>query len=123
LIQTNDGGYALAGVKGDYEEGDFWLVKTDVAGNMQWNYTSGGSKHDIAYSIIQLSDGGYAFAGYTDSEPGGPYSRDAHLAIVAVESGLAWVDSAADTIILYRGLTDAYWNYVRVRIWKIKDSS
>ena len=35
----------------------------------------------------------------------------------------AWLgtDSTADTIILYRGTNDAYWNYVRVRIWTIEE--
>jgi len=36
-----------------------------------------------------------------------------------VESGLVWTDSTADTITLYRGAADTYWNYVRVRIWTI----
>ena len=36
-----------------------------------------------------------------------------------VESGLAWTGSTANTVTLYRGATYAYWNYVRVRIWKI----
>ena len=35
------------------------------------------------------------------------------------EFGLAQIDSSANSITLYRGATDPYWNYVRVRIWKI----
>jgi hypothetical protein len=38
-----------------------------------------------------------------------------------IESGLTWTDSTSDTITLYRGATDAYWNYVRVRVWTIKE--
>ena len=37
------------------------------------------------------------------------------------EVGLAWTDSTVDTVTLYRGTADPYWNYVRVRIWKIKE--
>jgi len=40
---------------------DFWLVKTDLNGSMQWNRTYGGSDLEKAYSLIKTSDGGYAF--------------------------------------------------------------
>ena len=68
LIETSDGGYALAGVT--YSSSaweDFWLVKTDQYGNMEWNQTYGGEYSDWAYSLIETSDGGYALCGYTRS--------------------------------------------------------
>jgi len=69
LIQTADGGYILAGSTKSFGAGDFdwWLIKTDGAGNMQWNQTYGGSGTDIASSLVETSDGGYAIAGYTFS--------------------------------------------------------
>jgi hypothetical protein len=69
VIQTTDGGYALAGYTDSSGAGgnDFYLVKTDAAGNMMWNMTYGGIGDDEAYSLIQTSDGGYALAGYTSS--------------------------------------------------------
>jgi hypothetical protein len=73
LIQTSDGGYALAGQKdfaiyGErYSTGgkglDFWLIKTDEYGKIEWNRTYGGSAHDGLASLIATSDGGYALAG------------------------------------------------------------
>jgi hypothetical protein len=67
VIQTGDGGYALAGYTNSSGAGgyDMWLVKTDVNGTMQWNVTYGGPQDDMANSIIQTSDGGYILAGYT----------------------------------------------------------
>jgi hypothetical protein len=69
LVQTSDGGYALAGETWSFGAGDsdFWLVKTDASGNIQWNQTYGGTNPDVAYALVQTSDGGYALAGGTGS--------------------------------------------------------
>jgi hypothetical protein len=69
VVETSDGGYAIAGTTESFGAGsfDFWLVKTDVNGSMQWNRTYGGSNLEKAYSLIKTSDGGYAIAGYTQS--------------------------------------------------------
>ena len=64
VVQTSDGGYALLGVTNSFgADGDYWLVKTDSAGNMEWNHTYGGSLGDIGYAVVQTVDGGYAMAG------------------------------------------------------------
>ena len=75
LVYTSDGGYALAGGRDFSTYGeqyslngrgiDFWLVKTDSFGNIEWDRTYGGSRHDSASSIVETSDGGYALGGYT----------------------------------------------------------
>lgn len=75
LVYTSDGGYALAGGKDFSTYGekyslndrgiDFWLVKTDKFGNIEWDRTYGGSWHESASSVVETSDGGYALAGYT----------------------------------------------------------
>ena len=69
VIQTVDGGFALAGYTSSYGVGftDLWLVKTDARGVPQWNCTCGGPATDWASSIIQTVDGGFALAGYTSS--------------------------------------------------------
>jgi hypothetical protein len=70
LVETSDGGYVLAGTTYSFDdaegESDFWLVKTDADGNVQWNRTYGGQKSDVAYAVIETSDGGYALAGSID---------------------------------------------------------
>jgi len=68
LVETPDGGYALAGYTNSFgvERHDFWLVKTDRYGNMEWNRTYGGSEFDVAHSLIVTSDGGFMMAGYKD---------------------------------------------------------
>ncbi len=118
LVQTSDGGYAISGSTYSFGAGarDVYLVKTDSLGNMQWSKTYGGTYDDIGYSLVQTWDGGYAIGGLTYSFGAG--SNDVYLVKTAVESGLAWT-ATANTITLCRGVTDTYWNYVRVRIWKI----
>jgi hypothetical protein len=125
LVQTSDGGYALLGYTSSFGAGgiDFWLVKTDASGNMQWDRTYGGVHDDYAWVLVQTSDGGYAMAGWTNSYGGG--SDDAWLiktdaagnAVDGFKYGLAWVGSTLNTIDLYRGTDDEYWNYVRIQIW------
>ena len=66
LIQTDDGGYALAGIT--MPSCNAWLVKTDSVGNMLWNRTYGGAYYDAAYSLIRTNDGGYALTGETSSD-------------------------------------------------------
>jgi len=69
LVQTSEGGYALAGFTNSFGVGetDFWLVKTDSSGNMQWNQIYGGQSYETAWAIVQTGDGGYALAGSTSS--------------------------------------------------------
>jgi len=65
VIETSDGGYAIAGQYGIIQ--DFCLLKTDEQGNMQWMRTFGGEETDRAISLVETSDGGYALAGRTES--------------------------------------------------------
>jgi len=51
--------------------GDFWIVKTDGAGNMQWNKRYGGDKGDYLFSSIQTPDQGFLLAGSSYSTSGG----------------------------------------------------
>jgi predicted secreted protein with PEFG-CTERM motif len=69
VVQTSDGGYALAGYTKSFGAGgsDFWLVRTDANGYALWKKTYGGTKDDVALSVVQTGDGGYALAGYTES--------------------------------------------------------
>ncbi len=78
LIQTFDKGFAIAGhsgstngdVTGNHGGDDAWIVKIDTLGKIEWQKCFGGGDDDRAYSIIQTSDSGYAFAGYTVSTNG-----------------------------------------------------
>jgi len=133
LVQSEDGGYALAGYTVSYGDRNYWLVKTDPAGTMLWNKTYGGTGIEEAHSVVQSGDGEYAVAGWTTSYGAGNYDfwlvkvkpemNLEHQRNLGNENGLAWTSMTNITITLYRGTTDPYWNYVRVRIWLIKEPS
>lgn len=75
IIQTSDGGYAMACLtksKGVGKE-EVWVIKLDGTGNKIWDKTFGGSDMDIARSIVATSDGGYAITDFTSSKGAGSY--------------------------------------------------
>ncbi len=80
LAQTADGGYALFGqiFPGGAESAmltglcDYWLVKTDSAGKMQWNKTYGApTTREYLSNGIQTADGGYAMVGWNGTAGSG----------------------------------------------------
>jgi uncharacterized delta-60 repeat protein len=76
IQQTSDGGYIVAGYTHSFGAGDsdFWVLKLDSTGNVDWQYMYGDANDDYAYSVQQTSDGGYIVAGETD-----PFNVDPHL--------------------------------------------
>lgn len=81
LDQTSDGGFIIGGYShsnsscdktenliGDY---DFWVVKLDSDGNVEWDNTIGGAKDENLTALEQTSDGGYIVGGYSYSEISG----------------------------------------------------
>ena len=75
---TADKGFIIAGatesndgdVKGNHGQSDAWVIKTDSMGKIQWQKCYGGTKNEVAYAIQQTNDGGYVFAGSTNSNDG-----------------------------------------------------
>ncbi|MEO1624236.1 MAG: hypothetical protein AAFV25_03690, partial [Bacteroidota bacterium] len=81
LQPTTDGGYILGGLSGSGVSTDksqpvvgsldFWLVKTNATGVIQWDRTYGGLGNDQLRSLQQTSDGGYILGGFSDSDNNG----------------------------------------------------
>ncbi len=64
IIQTRDGGFAIAGFGQLVDEGLgwIWFVKTDSAGNMEWNRTISGPLADCPSSVFQMPNGDYVLS-------------------------------------------------------------
>lgn len=101
LIQCSDDGYALAGWTRSFnnDEADFYLIKTDENGSLEWNRTYGGSKHDAASSVIQDSDGGFLIAGGKYSDAHG--ESDMWLVKTDVNGKMEWEESYTQTLSSY----------------------
>ena len=66
VVQTQDGGYAIAGYANLGHGSESRLVKIDANGNLQWNKTYGAaSEYNSVYSLVEAEDGGFAMAGIT----------------------------------------------------------
>jgi len=75
VVQTTDGGFAVAGRTESFGAGsaDFFLVKFSSAGAVEWSRAVGGTNDDYGLSVVQTTDGGFAVAGYTNSFGAGSY--------------------------------------------------
>lgn len=85
VVETSDGGFLITGSTsspdgdvigfhqdpgGSTSNQDYWILKTDSIGNIQWNKCAGGFSQDIAYSAIESGDGGYIVIGQSLSSDG-----------------------------------------------------
>lgn len=78
--ETPDGGYILGGVsnsdigpqKSDLNRGyeDYWIIKTNALGDIEWDRSYGSDSIDYFYSLVQTSDGGYLLGGISRSDIG-----------------------------------------------------
>lgn len=78
MEQTTDNGYILAGystspISGDKTEankgvGDYWIIKINNAGDIQWQNVYGAEGDDQPYVIHQTIDEGYILGGNSNSK-------------------------------------------------------
>jgi len=107
IQQTVGGGYIIAGstssndgdVTGNHGGFDFWIVKINAAGNIQWQKCFGGTDHEQAESVQQTNGGGYIIAGTAESIDGDVtghhklYDRDYWIVKLNSHGVLTWEKS------------------------------
>ncbi|HRG65186.1 MAG TPA: putative metal-binding motif-containing protein, partial [Saprospiraceae bacterium] len=71
VINSAGGGYVIAGesyandgdITGAHGSADFWVVKINSVGELEWQIAIGGSNYDGAMDLIQNNDGDYLIVG------------------------------------------------------------
>jgi len=98
IQQTTDGGYIVAGWTESLGSGgyDFYILKLNSKGELEWQKTFGGKNNDVANSIQQTTDGGYIVAGWTESFGSG--GEDAY--IVKLDSK-GWIDTTQPEVRIF----------------------
>jgi hypothetical protein len=89
IKQTKDGGYILAGISSSDISGDktdsirgnsgfedYWIIKINSLGNIEWQKVYGGSNSDFLKSINLTIDGGYILGGKSSSPISGEKSEN-----------------------------------------------
>lgn len=81
VIQTKDGGYLVGGTSDSGKSGDknqnefgatdYWVIKLNDKGEIEWQKTFGGLFTDELRSIEQTTDGSYIIGGYSNSPASG----------------------------------------------------
>ena len=78
ITSTQDGGCIVAGftysadLQGmgkTFGGADYWVLKLNALGEIEWQKMYGGNKMDIAYSVLQTTDGNFVVAGNSLSFP------------------------------------------------------
>jgi hypothetical protein len=95
VVETEDAGYALLSVA-DFtvnavpvvENVDFWLIKTDSNGEIQWSETYGREHNDLPSAFIETADGGFLLCGETQSF--GAVQADGWLFKTDSEGNMLW---------------------------------
>ncbi len=89
VLETVDGGYAVAGITTSRGSGgsDGWILKTDSDGKREWDVAVGGSKSDSLSSILEIDDG-YIVLGTTESYGAG--GKDVWLVKTDAEGERVW---------------------------------
>jgi hypothetical protein len=83
MIETNDQGFLVIGVldvtasggagnssrtANRHAGGDYWVLKLNNSGNLEWSRYFGGNFTDTPYGAVQTDDNGFIIAGSSDSE-------------------------------------------------------
>ena len=112
LLETKDGGFLITGVldvsasngqgNAKSEEiqhagGDYWAIKTDPSGNLEWSRFFGGSFTEVPLGIAETANNNFIIAGSSDSNDfnisNNKGSYDFWITKIASDGNLIWEKS------------------------------
>ncbi len=85
---TTDGGMIFVGQSYNHDGSDAWLLKTNSAGQLEWEGAYGGLEYDKGNAVVENDDGTFTFAGGTYSSGSG--LSDIYLARLNQNDNIAW---------------------------------
>jgi hypothetical protein len=110
IKETLDGGYILGcgstlGIVGDKTEPniggtgseDYWIIKTDNLGNIQWQNSIGGNGRDWIEDVTVNADGTYFVSGSSESDASGDKSEN-NLGATGFDYWLMMLDALGNII-------------------------
>lgn len=70
LVTTRDGGVIVTGSSAllGFDQGDLWVAKLDVVGNVGWEWTYGSGLWEEGRAISRMASGGYVVAGRSSTD-------------------------------------------------------
>lgn len=114
IQRTRDGGFIAVGKSGSSDgdvsenqddksfftaKGDFWAVKLDSNGGIQWERSYGGSAKETAQSVLETRNGSFVVLGVTysqDGDVGLTYSQNGDVKNDVYGSRFWWVKLGRD---------------------------
>ena len=106
--RTRDGGFIFVGWTSSPVSGnkttalvgaaDYWILKTDSLGNIQWQKDYGGNESDFGTCIRQTADGGYIVTGYSQSGVSGDKTQPKKSGGLSYDYWILRLDSSGNKI-------------------------
>ncbi|AFM05186.1 hypothetical protein Fleli_2833 [Bernardetia litoralis DSM 6794] len=92
IIKCNDGNFILLGRTDSYGAGDMNMsaIKVDASGNIIWNKNYGAEESEEGYTGLETTDGGFIFAGYSDSYGAGSDIKDGWIVRTDAKGSRIW---------------------------------
>lgn len=84
ITKTSDGGYVISGysrsndgdVSGNNGFQDYWILKIDTSGNLQWQKSFGFAGSDQGFKVFETAEGNFFATGFLDVSASGGQGND-----------------------------------------------
>ncbi len=111
VFELNENAYVIIGyVRSDdgditinHGQSDLWVARTDSDGNIQSEWSYGGSKDETIITAIQTNDNGFLIGGRSDSSDGNVVSGQGGAWLIKLDKDfqLEWENSYGDIFMTY----------------------
>jgi PKD repeat protein len=100
--------------------GDFYLIKTDLEGNVLWEKTYGSDKNEIGFSITETQDGNLLISGHRRIEG---INWNIYLVLVDADGNVLWEKDYGGNLNDYAGLATATYDHSFIVYRNVNDGN